>query len=97
LQRRGARILEANRLAQGAELAREYEPDVIVLDVDNDAEFRPTCEAFRSAVCDRQVPIVILGTVRRQAELLPGGEFVAKPYHYGPLVHKIEEMLARAG
>ena len=26
----------------------------------------------------------------------PEGEFVRKPYHYGPLIRKIEELLARS-
>jgi len=25
---------------------------------------------------------------------MPGVEFIAKPYHFAPLIHKIEELLA---
>ncbi|MEN6452070.1 MAG: hypothetical protein ABFC96_16390 [Thermoguttaceae bacterium] len=38
--------------------------------------------------------LVLLGSVRGWNRRLPGGEFVAKPYHYGPLIRRIEELLA---
>lgn len=41
-------------------------------------------------------PLIILGTWRRAAERYPQGQFVAKPYHYGHLIHKIEELLQSA-
>ena len=34
------------------------------------------------------------GDVAARSDLLPPGEFVRKPYHYGPLIRKIEELLA---
>ena len=40
-----------------------------------------------------QTRFVLLGSLRRQGNGLPGGEFVAKPYHYGLLIRKIEELL----
>jgi CheY-like chemotaxis protein len=36
---------------------------------------------------------VLLGSLRRQSNDLPGSEFVAKPYEYGLLIRKIEELL----
>jgi hypothetical protein len=38
--------------------------------------------------------MVLLGNLRRWRDRLPEGEFVPKPYHYGPLIRKIEELLA---
>jgi hypothetical protein len=40
-----------------------------------------------------QPRFVLLGSLRRQGNDLPGSEFVAKPYQYGPLIRKIEELL----
>ena len=37
--------------------------------------------------------LILLGSLRRQGNHLPGGEFVAKPYHYGLLIRRIEELL----
>jgi hypothetical protein len=36
--------------------------------------------------------MVLLGSARR-AGTSPSGEFVAKPYHYAPLILKIEQLL----
>jgi hypothetical protein len=40
-----------------------------------------------------QPQLVLLGTLRGLRHRLPNGEFVSKPYHYGPLIRKIEELL----
>jgi CheY-like chemotaxis protein len=40
-----------------------------------------------------QPQFVLLGNLRRQGNGLPGSEFVAKPYEYGLLIRKIEELL----
>ena len=41
--------------------------------------------------------LVFLGNLRGWRNRLPEGEFVSKPYHYGPLIRKIEELLEHAG
>ena len=98
LERRGTQIFEACRASQGLELVRAQQPDVIVLDLeDTDGIAGGITGEFGEAVRARQTPIVLLGTARCQAESLPTGEFVAKPYHYGPLIRKIEGLLARLG
>jgi hypothetical protein len=105
LGRRGLRTLQAGRAEKGLELARQHRPDLIVLDLDLDAA---AAEQFSAIPCDAncdaggtpapQSPpyepqLVLLGSLRRLGHRLPGGEFVAKPYHYGPLIRKIEELL----
>lgn len=105
LERRGVRIFSAGRAKQGLELARNHHPDLIVLDVElefddpnngqagsNNPENR--CNPFADPSRADQTPLVMLGTVRRSVDGLPEGEFVAKPYHYGPLIRRIEELLA---
>ena len=51
------------------------------------------CCAGEASPPQCQPRLVLLGSLRRQADRLPGGEFMAKPYHYGPLIRRIEELL----
>lgn len=97
LERRGCTILAASRLHRGLELARQHRPDVIVLDL----ELAPCPEElfapFARETEARGTRLVMLGNVRRGRGEVPGGEFVAKPYHYGPLIRRIEQLLDAAG
>ncbi|MGA7698576.1 MAG: hypothetical protein WCB27_03145, partial [Thermoguttaceae bacterium] len=51
------------------------------------------CGAGETPAPQYQPQFVLLGSLRRQGNDLPGSEFVAKPYHYGLLIRKIEELL----
>lgn len=97
LRRRGASILETGQGRQGLEMLRRFSPDLVVLDVDTIDEGlgEESAELGKSAQ-DLQIPVVALATARRQMARLPTGEFMAKPYHYGPLIRKIESLLKRA-
>ena len=102
LERRGVRIFSANRAGPGLELAERHHPDLIVLDLELDGvgprnHGNPSAEQFAEQSRAYNTSLVMLGTVRRDADDLPEGEFVAKPYHYGPLVRRIEELLRRSG
>ena len=97
LDRPGTTVLEASRPDEALALARLHTPDLILLDIELD---RSQTAAGDAALCEigetaraRHTPLVVLATARRQAERLPSGEFVAKPYHYGPLIRRIEELL----
>jgi DNA-binding response OmpR family regulator len=88
-------VLEAPATGRGAALANDHLPDLIVVDVE-----APPYEAdsdgaaqLASAAARNDIPIVVLGTMRRSASPLPTDEFVAKPYHYGALIRRIEELL----
>jgi DNA-binding response OmpR family regulator len=95
LERQGTEILEACRPRQGLEMVRTHQPDVIVLDLEDRAAPEEALPAeFGAAAGARETPIVVLGTARCPTPLR-NGEFVAKPYHYRPLIHRIEELLAR--
>ena len=94
LERRGWRILAAEAAQEGLELARSEQPDLILVDLEADdsapdVSSAPFVEQSRVA----QTPLVLLGTLRRGWQPPPGGEFVSKPYHYGPLIRRIEELL----
>jgi DNA-binding NtrC family response regulator len=97
LERRGLRTFSASRADQGLELARRHHPDLIVLDLELDQSGRedfsgPFAEQSRSGLAR----LVLLGNLRRP-ESLPEGEFIAKPYHYAPLIRRIEELLETSG
>jgi CheY-like chemotaxis protein len=97
LERQGTRVLEAAEAQRGLELARQHCPDVIVLDLELDAaRDQPVAGAFQAQSQLHATPLVMLGSARRLRQTLPTGQFIAKPYHYGPLIRKIEELLEGA-
>jgi DNA-binding response OmpR family regulator len=96
LARRGVKTLEAARVDAGLSLARQYRPDVIVLSMESeydDSALRGELEAQSRAADTR---LILLGKMPRRASHEPADEFIAKPYHYAPLVRKIEELLTVA-
>ena len=97
LSRRGFQIYDAARADQGLELARRHHPDLIVLDLDTEPHESPCLpDQFAELERSESTPLIMLGTLRRPAR--GAGEYMAKPYHYQPLISKIEHMLlARSG
>jgi CheY-like chemotaxis protein len=94
LETRGLRIWEAAGTKEGLEIARERHPDVIVLDLEAQwADRDEVHDQFAADADGHQPAIVILGKARRQGSL-PPGQVIKKPYHYGPLVHTIEQLAA---
>jgi DNA-binding response OmpR family regulator len=97
LARPATRVLEASRAQQGLELARQHHPDVIVLDLEIDAESTENLAAdFNAQTQAHQASLVLLGSALRVRKAFPGGQFVNKPYHYAPLIRKIESLLEGA-
>jgi DNA-binding response OmpR family regulator len=97
LELRGATTIEASDPEQALELANTARPDLILLDTDSDATASggPTNE-LREAASRNHTPIVILGKLRQLHGELESGQIVTKPYHYGPLIRKIDGLLAAA-
>lgn len=97
LERLGAMTIEAERPEQAVRLADELRPDLIVLDAESDVSpgGEPTNNLRKAAIRSR-TPIVILGKLRQPHGLFQAGQIVAKPYHYGPLIRKIDSLLAAA-
>ncbi|MGO8751373.1 MAG: two-component system response regulator [Thermoguttaceae bacterium] len=98
LERRGFRILAASRIRQGRELAQEHHPDVIVLDLEvADSPPEDICSYFQKTTEADQSSLVVLGSIRRAQRDSVSAEIISKPYHYAPLVRKIEELLSAHG
>ena len=95
LQRRGVETVEADSATDGLALADTCDPDLIVLDVEAlEEESMTSCHNFDGH--RGNTPLLILGTVQRDRLPLtnsPGTEFISKPYHFAPLVRKIEGLL----
>lgn len=103
LERRGMEILEATAATEGLALAQRHRPHVIVLDLEDDpAGEDAACDSFREGSDESDTSLVVLGSVklcqaaRRRVDAgvarKSEGSIVAKPYHFGPLIRKIEEL-----
>lgn len=94
LERAGAETVEAATAAEGLRAFQSFAPDVVVLDLaENGREPPSESAALREAAGLRATPIVILGTARRP--LADGSvHWVAKPYHFAPLIRRIERLLS---
>ena len=102
LARRGVRIVTAVRREEGLRLAREFHPDVVVLDCEapstastSNGALAPEGaeQSFAAASPDHPPSLILIGNARRAANE-PSAHYVQKPYHYGPLIHTIEALLA---
>jgi DNA-binding response OmpR family regulator len=92
LERRGWHIYEASRADLGLELARRHRPDLVVLDLDEQpAGAEALSDEFSRSQSAAPTPVILIGTVR--SIRATGGAFIAKPYHYQPLISKIEQLL----
>ena len=94
LERRGMRTMAAGQAQQGLAMARQHHPDLIVLDLEIDSCSPDEVAApFTEQSRTDHACLVFLGSVRRRHPVA-GTEYVAKPYHYAPLIRKIEEILS---
>ena len=94
LERRGLEILEAGEAEEGLHLLRQYRPEVTILDAEEAAENQPELPAaFGSESQKKTTSLVVLGAARRVGVSLPPRQVVRKPYHYGPLIRTIEQLL----
>jgi DNA-binding NarL/FixJ family response regulator len=93
---RGWQILEAEEARTGLKLAQQHQPDVIVLDLEaQSADDETLRDAYDLQSSANDSALVIIGKARRYHHL-PAEQVLAKPYHFGPLVHTIEQLAAKA-
>src|SRR5262249_30367979 len=91
----GASTIEARRPDEAAQLTDEHRPHLILFDADSDHSNSAVATQSLKDAADRiGSPIVILGTVQNARKPHSSDQFFAKPYHYGPLIRKIEDLLA---
>jgi CheY-like chemotaxis protein len=96
LERRGVSILEARRGEEGLEILQDQRPDVVVVDLDGDQERCDSLEsAYGDASCGLHTSLVLLGRVNAVKPPPGGSQVISKPYHYGPLIRTIEQLLER--
>lgn len=99
LERRGMSIFEASQTDEGLKMARDHQPNVIVLDLEvESAQTDEICGRFAQESRGDSPALLVLGKVQRphnhSEPPTPDRQFVAKPYHYAALVRRIEELLA---
>lgn len=99
LETRGLRIWEARGAEEGLEIARQQHPDVIVLDLEAEwADRNEWHDQFAAPQDGHQASLVILGKARHlgtpHSPAQAAGPIIAKPYHYAPLIHTIEQLAA---
>lgn len=90
LERRGIEIFEASEASRGAELARDFRPEVIILD--DEAADAAAMSDFRNGESENS-RLVVLGKARHDGATLPKDRIIPKPYHFAPLIRKIEQLL----
>ena len=94
LKREGTETLEAASDMPASEIFERQQPDLVVYNSECDScPTRAATQALGRLASLNDTPIVVLGTTRRHLSPLPTGELVTKPYHYGPLIRRIEGLL----
>ena len=100
LEARGVSTFEAKHGAEGLEILREQHPRVVVVDLEIDESGPSEWQgAFQDESRRSDASLVMLGKVSR-SDGFPEGDsssadcrVIAKPYHYGPLIRTIEQLL----
>ncbi len=103
LEKSGAyQVREENKGSRGLTAAREFKPDVILLDVDMpDADGGEVAAQIRADRSVNHIPIIFLTSIVSEREagdsgLVSGGNhFLAKPVNSSRLIERIEDVLKR--
>jgi len=97
LRRRGINAVGVGQPDVGLQWAREYTPDVIVLETEwDDRSGVEICREYVTASRTSTSQVLLLGHLPAAASGVDDTERVAKPYHYAPLIRRIEEMIEQA-
>ncbi len=90
-------VLETHRADRGLEMLRRHRPNLVVLDLELDGAAADSLAAdFNAETEASETPVLMLGGARRMRHVRPGWQFMDKPYHYAPLIRKIEALLEGA-
>lgn len=101
LQRSGCEIFESDKADAGLTLAEKCHPQVLVLDLDTVNPAGPNVlEGFDEQARSEKGSVLLLGRIPKSVEnsssTFHHENVVAKPYHYAPLIRKIEALLRQA-
>ena len=70
-----------------------FHPAVVVLDLESVAAADTSLRAaYESELTSHRAELVVLGNLRR-CDVAAAQHLVRKPYHYGPLIRKIEQLI----
>jgi DNA-binding response OmpR family regulator len=94
LERSGAQTVEAVTAAEGLVAFRAEAPDLVILDLKEESADADSSTKLQLAAGQSATPIVILGTARLNRTLEGGVHYVQKPYHFAPLIRRIEGLLS---
>lgn len=99
LARTGVEVHALRDPAAGARCAAAVRPHLVIADVEtpqgSSDVHGQAHERLSRAAAVNGAPIVILGTLPRGATPSGAVECIAKPYQYGALIRRIEELLER--
>jgi len=106
LRRCGLETIEAAGAEQGLAMFAKHEPEIVVLDVDpaiDPAAENRIFDRYSHESEERHAQLVVLGrTDRNRTETsadhgeFAGSQFFSKPYHFGAVIRKIEELVRLA-
>jgi len=91
LESRGINTLEADGEDSAMEAVRRHRPAVTV--VDEDVAPQGRASALGDLGSSHATSLVVLGKARQFGFSVPKDRILSKPYHYGPLVRTIEQLL----
>ena len=95
LSKRGVQIFEAREENTGLAIAKTEHPKVIVVDIDAPTNDLAVCDELAEQADIDRASGVLLGSIRHWKGTTPR-EIVRKPYHFAPLIRKIEALLAES-
>lgn len=94
LGRRGVDVVGSRDSIHGLAMARQHRPHLIVLDVEGDSSSGELPGRLANELASAPTPMLILGKLKQGLSEEGGYHVLAKPFHYAPLIRKIEDLLA---
>lgn len=94
LEHHGYHARATARADIGLKAAREDCPSIIILSLEAaDPDDSAISSGFSDHARTQKASLVVIGAAKRAAKAFPDAEFVPEPYHFGPLIRRIEELL----